>query len=333
MTLKNCKLCGPKTIDQFYISYISKSGNPVYKEVCKVCFNKRQKDNKSPERDKRRLLKIAINRASGIGRSADLLRSYKRSDKINGRCCDLTKEFIESYINKGCTYCGEKDICLIGLDRIDNTLGHLKMNVVSACQRCNILRRDMPYEAWLLFVPVIKEAISRGFFNDWHPRQVSNKHLDGYVLQDNRCASILTTQIILDDADKFFQLHGVWPNTSRPSNTVPGKPNETWTNYDIYLNKGYRGLPGGSSLAKLLNKERGVQNKRNRPLTQDIIWEDIKEFYKIHGKYPNKREKLPVPNKPFETWSGYSSALYFGTRGVIRGSLNKLIKERSKGIV
>jgi len=53
------------------------------------------------------------------------------------------------------------------LDRVDNTCGHIQSNVVSACVRCNYMRRDMPYAAWLKLLPMIKQAREEGLFGTW----------------------------------------------------------------------------------------------------------------------------------------------------------------------
>lgn len=53
------------------------------------------------------------------------------------------------------------------LDRIDNQKGHLKTNVNLSCIRCNLLRQDMPYDAWLMLVPTIRLIRERGLFGQW----------------------------------------------------------------------------------------------------------------------------------------------------------------------
>jgi endonuclease I len=53
------------------------------------------------------------------------------------------------------------------LDRIDNIIGHIKSNVVVACLRCNSIRSNMPYEAWLSVVPAIKTTKQNGLFKGW----------------------------------------------------------------------------------------------------------------------------------------------------------------------
>ena len=52
-------------------------------------------------------------------------------------------------------------------DRIDNNLGHTKDNVVAACYRCNMIRGNMPYKAWLNIAPAIRDTVEKGLFDDW----------------------------------------------------------------------------------------------------------------------------------------------------------------------
>ena len=65
----------------------------------------------------------------------------------------------------------------------------------------------------------------------------------------------LTVAGILADADKFYTLHGRWPTTVEKT-PVPDKPHECWNTYSSALRVGTRGLPGGSSLYKLLRESR-----------------------------------------------------------------------------
>jgi hypothetical protein len=55
---------------------------------------------------------------------------------------------------------------------------------------------------------------------------------------------------ILAWADRHHASTGDWPIDQ--SGTVPGEKGEDWHNIDAALRQGLRGLPGGSSLAKLL---------------------------------------------------------------------------------
>lgn len=101
--------------------------------------------------------------------SSAIYADSRKSDKKKGRANDLTKEFIKKQIEKGCSYCGETESRMT-LDRIDNGRGHTMDNVVPACIRCNYFRRDMPYEAWLVIAPAMREVRERGLLGDWNIR-------------------------------------------------------------------------------------------------------------------------------------------------------------------
>ena len=69
------------------------------------------------------------------------LTQYIYTDKNKGLICDLTEKWIkDNIISKNCIYCG--DIENIGCDRIDNSKGHTKDNVVPSCWTCNSTRGD-----------------------------------------------------------------------------------------------------------------------------------------------------------------------------------------------
>lgn len=75
------------------------------------------------------------------GRAKKLANTYKCRDKKKGRENDITGDFIENEIfTQPCVYCGETDFRALGCDRIDNSRGHLKDNVVCACRQCNCER-------------------------------------------------------------------------------------------------------------------------------------------------------------------------------------------------
>lgn len=95
-----------------------------------------------------------------------ILIDTRSCDKKAGRKNDLDLVFIREAIREGCSYCGETTLRMT-LDRIDNTLGHLKSNVVSACIRCNYARRNMPHAAWLMLAPAMRAARLAGLFGEW----------------------------------------------------------------------------------------------------------------------------------------------------------------------
>jgi hypothetical protein len=73
--------------------------------------------------------------------------------------------------------------------------------------------------------------------------------------------SPLTTGQILAWADAHRRLTGDWPKAT--SGPVPGA-GPTWLAVDVALKRGWRGLPGGDSLARLLRRERGMGERRGR---------------------------------------------------------------------
>ena len=62
----------------------------------------------------------------------------------------------------------------------------------------------------------------------------------------------LTERQIRSWAKAHYRLHGRWP--TRRSGAVADSGGETWSGMDVALNHGKRGLPGGSSLARLLSR-------------------------------------------------------------------------------
>jgi hypothetical protein len=72
----------------------------------------------------------------------------------------------------------------------------------------------------------------------------------------------LTERLILAWADAHFARTGTWPQTA--SGPVPESPGETWRRIDNALRLSLRGLEGGSSLARLLERERGVPARRGQ---------------------------------------------------------------------
>jgi hypothetical protein len=135
----------------------------------------------------------------------------------------------------------------------------------------------------------------------------------------------LSTELILRWADAHFQLHGRWP--SQNSGPVPDTQ-DNWGRIDAALRAGRRGLPGGSSLARLLEKERGRVNNLNRPrLSEEAIlgWADA--WFESHGKWPASSSG-PIPDAE-ATWRDVDNGLSMGLRGLPGGSsLARLLKTR-----
>lgn len=136
----------------------------------------------------------------------------------------------------------------------------------------------------------------------------------------------LTEEQIALWADAHYARTGEWP--THKSGPIEGAPGETWSAMHSCLEHGYRGLPGGSSLARLLAKHRGVRNPQALPeLTarQILAWADA--FRARHGHWPYVRSG-PIEDAPGETWLAVEGALRNGCRGLPGGSsLHRLIKK------
>lgn len=141
--------------------------NPHHMSQYKINKNKQRSSEALARRHTKKIKKRKEKRAEGKYRTRDIRRSYIKNDKDNKRDNDITTEFINSIINNGCTYCGEHNIMILTLDRVDNTLGHLQSNVNLCCTRCNTIKNNMPHEAWEFIMPTIKQAREKGLFGTW----------------------------------------------------------------------------------------------------------------------------------------------------------------------
>jgi hypothetical protein len=135
---------------------------------------------------------------------------------------------------------------------------------------------------------------------------------------------MLTEAQILRWADAHHRRTGDWP-TYR-SGPIPEAAGDTWTAVAAELRHGVRGLPGGTSLARLLAEHRG---RRTRvalpPLTeaQILAWADA--HYERTGRWPGAHSG-PVRGAPGKTWGATNLTLRGGYRGLPGGdSLARLL--------
>jgi len=105
---------------------------------------------------------------------------------------------------------------------------------------------------------------------------------------------------ILPWADPHHDWTGQWPIAD--SGSIPEAAGETWRAVSLALFKGGRGLPRGSSLARLLAAERDVPNRLDLPrLTcqQILVWAN--DHRRHTGEWPT-RHSGPIRQAPNETW-------------------------------
>ena len=130
----------------------------------------------------------------------------------------------------------------------------------------------------------------------------------------------LTIKQILAGADAHFAAHGEWPAVATVEPVA--EANATWRDIDVALRRGLRGLPGGTSLARLLQKLRGKQVVKRPyypPLSAQQIVDWQKSYRQATGHWPVESSG-PITEAPEETWLTVSRALQYGNRGLPGGS-------------
>jgi hypothetical protein len=132
---------------------------------------------------------------------------------------------------------------------------------------------------------------------------------------------------ILAWADAHRARTGRWPSCTE--GRVHGAPGETWVNVNQALEKGFRGLPGGDSLPRLLERERGKRHKHRQPrLTEDQVVAWAQAHRARTGRWPTENSG-PVEGAPGEEWPAVGEALRQGWRGLPGGdTLPRLLARR-----
>lgn len=175
--LKLCRACKQeKSVAEF-----RKNSDGQYRCYCRTCFNLKASGYRktrwaSNPKQKEATAERQLAKHREARKSSDpnviakyILQDAKKIDKRKGRVTDLDLDFVTSLISQPCSYCKGSELRMT-LDRIDNDVGHIRNNVVSACIRCNLARGAMPYEAWLCLVPGLQRARELGLFGDWTGR-------------------------------------------------------------------------------------------------------------------------------------------------------------------
>jgi hypothetical protein len=142
-----------------------------------------------------------------------------------------------------------------------------------------------------------------------------------------RKTPFFTIERILAWADDYHARTGNWPSSK--SGPIPELPGVSWVTVQNALSIGRRGLPGGSSLPRLLAEHRDVRNRLNLPaldIPQILYW--VKAFRARTRKWP-KAASGPILESPGERWSSVDKALRCGARGLPgKSSLAILIHQK-----
>lgn len=142
---------------------------------------------------------------------------------------------------------------------------------------------DAPGETWARINGALKGGV-RGLSGRSSLAQFLAAHRG---VQNPAARPPLTVERILGWADEHQQRTGDWPLVN--SGPVRVAPGESWSGINAALDRGLRGLPGGSSLAQLLSQHRGRRNQKDQPslsVEQILEWADA--HHKNTGKWPKK---------------------------------------------
>jgi len=166
-----CKKCGAVALEDGS-NFPSRlvDGKRYFRHLCRQCFNQYTRDHQNKSGARRRKHNQRRDRDRRNHGVRSLLHDCKGYDRRHGLQYDLDLPFVEGLIAEGCRYCGASNKQIrIGLDRIDNATGHIRLNVVPCCTRCNLIRGGMPYVAWLTVAEAVRKVFQAGLFGGWVP--------------------------------------------------------------------------------------------------------------------------------------------------------------------
>jgi hypothetical protein len=139
----------------------------------------------------------------------------------------------------------------------------------------------------------------------------------------------LTQKTIVNWAKTYHARTGTWPSVSTKERIH--ETGERWGTIDQALKMGHRGLPGGSSLARLLGKEKGSIRSLKRPqlhIHEVLQWADA--FRERTSRWP-RQASGQIPEAPGLTWMNVNHALFYGNRGFRGGSSLARLLTRYRG--
>jgi hypothetical protein len=212
----------------------------------------------------------------------------------------------------------------VGSGQIDRARYHLSWRQINAA-----LKKGRYTTPGMTLAMVLDEH--RGVKAPVSAARESPRSATGCASQDlgPRGVQKLSVERILAWADAHRAATGRWPRAS--SGPIAGVRGDNWRTVHDALRLGHHGLPGNTTLARLLQKHRGVR-PRNEPadLTEQKILRWADAHHKAHHRWPSERSG-PVAGTAGETWPGVNQRLRYGGRGLPGGSsLSQLLSRRRR---
>jgi hypothetical protein len=105
----------------------------------------------------------------GVSAAHGVFCTYRKGASNRGYEFDLTEEEVLGLIKKPCSYCGKEphnerksrfrngNFLYNGIDRIDNSRGYTKDNVVQCCRKCNEAKKAMSRNDFINWVISVYE--------------------------------------------------------------------------------------------------------------------------------------------------------------------------------
>lgn len=139
-----------------------------WRTVCKQCMGRRYRANvKSDPSRYARLMAYQGNWAKAH-RLESKIKAYRAFDKKRGLSNSISLDAARGLIvGSECFYCGSSDQERLGLDRINNELGHSADNVKVCCEVCNNILTDLLFDVKLLLSAGLREARNRGLLSNY----------------------------------------------------------------------------------------------------------------------------------------------------------------------
>ena len=132
----------------------------------------------------------------------------------------------------------------------------------------------------------------------------------------------ITIEEVLALADAWFAKYGCWPKE---------RDNQDWNSINAALREGRRGLPGGTTLARLLAEHRGLHHPLHQPrltLRRILAW--AKAHHRRTKRWPNAQRTGPRGAR--RELAKIDEALRCGLRGLARGTTLARLLEDHLGI-
>lgn len=165
----HCKNAYELSINNFYRNRCFKGG---FSYRCKTCCKATSLNSWSKVSAEAKFNKNARKKTDLRSRANSLMGGYRTTDRKKGIEFNITRQVTMSLLSQPCIYCGDLRLWNMGIDRIDNNLGHIIGNVVPCCYECNTARsNNFNFNEMLLIGSVIRKIKEQRIVQRLDPAQ------------------------------------------------------------------------------------------------------------------------------------------------------------------